>query len=96
MKMAFFRIFVWLNVRSLMIFWWFFVLINNVTGLKAGGGSGFNHSIKVCGEVDARNDPYSLEVIRGCNIITGSLSIVLIEKNNATYDIRNVSFPELR
>lgn len=51
---------------------------------------------KMCGEIDARNDPSSLEVLRGCNIIIGSVSIVLIERNNASYDINKVSFPELR
>lgn len=90
MKLAFLRISFWINVRYLMIFWWFFVLIIN-----GSGGGGFVDG-KICGEVDARNDPSSLEVLRGCHVITGSLSIVLIEKNNATYDIRKVSFPELR
>lgn len=78
-----------------MVFWWFFVLIINGSGSGGGGGGGFVDG-KICGEVDARNDPSSLEVLRGCQIITGSLSIVLIEKNNATYDIKKVSFPELR
>lgn len=51
---------------------------------------------KLCGEIDARNDPSSLEALRGCNIIIGSVSIVLMERNNASYDITKVTFPELR
>lgn len=94
MEEFFRRNFLRINVQSLLIVWWFFVLIFNDTGPDGGGGGGVD--AKVCGEVDARNDPSSLEVLRGCHIITGSLSIVLIEKNNATYDIRKVSFPELR
>lgn len=59
------------------------------------GSGGVN--ARICGEIDVRNDPWYLEVsLRGCTIVTGSLSIVLIERNNATFDIRNVSFPELR
>lgn len=51
---------------------------------------------KVCGEIDARNDPQSLEALRGCHIVLGSVSIVLIEKYHHSFDINNVSFPELR
>lgn len=51
---------------------------------------------KVCGEVDARNDPRSLQQLQGCHTVLGSVSIVLIEKYNETFDINKVSFPELR
>lgn len=51
---------------------------------------------KICGEIDARNDPTSLEQLRGCNLVVGSVSIVLMERANASYDINNASFPELR
>lgn len=93
-KMEFFRFISWINVRSSMIFWCFFILIIN--GYGSGGGVGVVNA-KICGEIDVRNDAWSLEVeLRGCTIVTGSVSIVLIEKNNATFDVNKVSFPELR
>lgn len=82
-----------MNVRSLMILWWFFVLIIN--GYSGNGGGVAN--AKVCGEVDARNDPSSLEAqLRNCTIVSGSVSINLIEKKNSTININKISFPELR
>lgn len=69
------------------------MLIINSTG-RDGGGAGVN--AKVCGEIRINNEPWNLEALRGCHIITGSLSIVLMERYNASYDIRKASFPELR
>ncbi|XP_053611419.1 insulin receptor-like isoform X2 [Plodia interpunctella] len=50
----------------------------------------------VCSSMDIRNSPENMiNKLRGCRVIEGQLSIVLMEKVNAT-NFKNVSFPELR
>lgn len=51
---------------------------------------------KICHDIDARNDPVEIELrLRGCTIIVGSLSIVLIERHR-DYDFSKLQFPELQ
>lgn len=95
-KMDSLRLISWLDLRSSMVFWCIFLFIINGYGSGGGGGGGVVDA-KVCGEIDVRNNAWDLEVeLRGCTIVAGSVSIVLIERKNATFDINKVSFPELR
>ncbi|CAG9135656.1 unnamed protein product [Plutella xylostella] len=50
---------------------------------------------KVCPSMDVRGDVESLLKLRGCSVIEGQLSIVLLERANET-SFANLSFPELR
>ncbi|XP_026758782.1 insulin-like receptor isoform X2 [Galleria mellonella] len=49
----------------------------------------------VCPSMDIRTYPENMEKLRGCRVIEGQLSIVLMERANPR-TFENVSFPELR
>lgn len=49
---------------------------------------------RICNTVDVRNDVVELEKLRGCNIITGDLFIVLLE-NVTAEEFDSYTFPEL-
>lgn len=51
---------------------------------------------KICGEIEVRNSPDEFETkLQNCTIVTGSLSINLIERYR-DHDLSKIRFPELR
>lgn len=49
----------------------------------------------VCPSLDIRGSPEQMQKLRGCQIIEGQLSIVLME-HSTPRNFENITFPELR
>lgn len=53
------------------------------------------HHAKICKDIDIRNHPEEFDKLQNCTIVTGSVSISLIEKHRY-YNFTEKQFPQLR
>ncbi|KAG6450517.1 hypothetical protein O3G_MSEX006612 [Manduca sexta] len=64
-------------------------------GGTGGAAGGPGRAGTLCPSMDIRNNPEQINRLRGCRVIEGQLSIVLMERSTPKI-YENISFPELR
>lgn len=72
-----------------MVRWWMrFLFVLNVCGYDV-------IDCKICGTIDVRNTPDTLQALNNCRVIDGHLKILLMERPHDRMDFYNYRFPKL-